>query len=107
KRMKFHFSTGMRNHMNENHQDKTGSKPIATKDQKKLDHLRKKPFAQRMGFAGKTPWDFIQLLLFPLVLLIIGSLLSYQQNQTSLQAAADQQRETTRKTGLDDGPRVL
>src|SRR6266699_98586 len=99
--------------MDENHQNVAGNKPItddnklwtpplSAKDRKKLDHLRKKPFAQRMGFAGKTPWDFIQLLLFPLVLLIIGSLLSYQQNQTSLRAAADQQRETTLKTGLDD-----
>jgi len=115
--------------MDENHQDATGSKliatdsklwipPLSTKDQKKLDRLRKKPFAQRMGFAGKTPWDFIQLLLIPLVLLIIGSLFSYQKNQTSLQVserqhqadlqiAADQQQETTLKTYLDDMSNLL
>jgi uncharacterized protein YjbI with pentapeptide repeats len=138
--MQFHFSTGMRNYMDANHQDKIGSNlkatedklwlpPLSTKDQKKLDHLRKKPFAQRMGFAGKTPWDFIQLLLIPLVLAGVGFWFSAQQNQTSLQVserqhqadlqiaatryandqqlAADQQRETTLKTYLDDLSNLL
>ena len=118
--------------MDENHQDKTGSKLIATEDVRWVFNKRsklwtpkhKKPFVKRMGFAGKTPWDFIQLLLIPLVLAGVGFLFSAQQNQTSLQVserqhradlqiaatryandqqlAADQQRETTLKTYLDD-----
>jgi len=121
--------------MDENHQDKTGSKQIATedklwlpplshRDQEKLKRFQKKSFAERMGVAGKTPWDLIQLLIIPLVLLVIGSLFSYQQNQTSLQVserqhqtdlqlsqqqhdidvqiAQDQQRETTLKTYMDN-----
>jgi uncharacterized protein YjbI with pentapeptide repeats len=66
-----------------------------------------------MGFAGKTPWDLIQLLLIPLVLAGVGYWFTAQQNQTSLQVserqhqtdlqiAADQQRETTLQAYLDD-----
>ena len=81
--------------MDENHQDKTDNKQIATDDLKWVLNRKsklwvpepKKPFAERMGFAGKKPWDFIQLLLIPLMLLVIGSLFSYQQNQTSLQSS--------------------
>ena len=110
--------------MDEKHQDAAGSKliatdnklwmpPLSTQGQKKLDRLRKKPFAQRMGFAGKTPWDFIQLLLVPLVLAGVGYWFSFTQTQGSLQSsqkqhdtdiqiAADQQRETTLRTCLED-----
>src|SRR6266487_3565845 len=130
----------MRNCMDENHQDKTRSKliaiedklwvpPLSPKDQNKLKHLHKKSFAERMGFAGKSPWDLIQLLLIPLVLAGVGFWFSAQQNQTSLQVnerqhqadlqiaatryandqqlAADQQRETTLKTYLDDMSNLL
>jgi len=87
--------------MDENHQDKTESKLIATeddlwlpplspKDQKKLKQLRKKSFTERMGVAGKTPWDLVQLLIIPLTLLVIGSLFSYQQSQSSIQASEQQ-----------------
>jgi uncharacterized protein YjbI with pentapeptide repeats len=138
--MTFHFSVEMRSHMDENYRDKTESKLIATedklwlpplslKDQKKVKQLQKKPFAERMGFAGKTPWDLIQLLLIPLVLAGVGYWFTAQQNQTSLELnkrqhqadlqieanrytndqllAADQQRETILKTYLDDMSNLL
>jgi hypothetical protein len=110
--------------MDENHQDKRERKlsatedkfwlpPLSPKEQKRLKHLQKKSFAERMGFAGKTPWDLIQLLLIPLVLAGVGYWFTAQQNQTSLQVserqhqtdlqiAADQQRETTLQAYLDD-----
>ena len=115
--------------MDKNQQDTIGSKLIATDnklwipplsitEQKRLDRLRKKPFAQRMGFAGKTPWDFIQLLLIPLVLAGVGYWFSFTQTQTSLQIsqkqhdndqqlALDQQQEATLKTYLDDMTTLL
>ena len=110
--------------MDKNYQDKTESKltatedklwlpPLSPKDQKRLARLQKKPFAERMGFAGKTPWDLIQLLLIPLVLVGVGYWFSFtqtqisfqvseRQHQTDLQIAEDQQRETTLKTYLDN-----
>ncbi len=125
--------------MNENQQDTAGSKrretdnklwipPLSTRDQEKIKqiqkHLQKKSLAERMGVAGKTPWDFIQLLLIPLVLTGVGLWFSAQQNQVSLQIserqhqadiqlnkqqhtndqaiALDQQRETALKTCMDD-----
>jgi Pentapeptide repeats (8 copies) len=121
--------------MDESHQDKIRNRRVATEnglwlpplspeDQKKLDLLRKKPFAQRMGIAGKTPWDLIQLLLIPLVLAGIGFWFNVQLNRTSLQASErqhssdvqiaadnrkadlkrqqDQQRESTLETYLED-----
>jgi hypothetical protein len=80
--------------MDENPRDKTESKLIATedklwlpplspKDQERLKRIQKKSFAERMGFAGKTPWDFIQLLLIPLVLAGVGYWFSFTQTQTS------------------------
>lgn len=116
----------MRCHMDENHQDGVESKlistdnqlwipPLSMKDQKRLDRLRKKSFIKWIGtgLAGKTSWDVIQLLLIPLVLAGAGYWFSYTQMQSSLQSsqkqhdtdlqiAADQQRETTLKTSLDD-----
>jgi len=73
----------MRNYMDANHQDKRESNLRATedklwlpslspKDQKSLKHLQKKSLAERMGISGKAPWDFIQLLLIPLVLAGVG-----------------------------------
>jgi uncharacterized protein YjbI with pentapeptide repeats len=68
------------------------------------------------GFAGKTLWDWLQLLAalaIPVAIALGTAWFSYQQNQTSLQIserqhesdqaiALDQQRETTLKTYLDD-----
>jgi hypothetical protein len=104
--------------MDENHQDKTESKLSTTKDkiwlpplsvnkeQKDLKYLQrrlhKKLFAEKMGFTGKKPWDFIQLLLIPLVLAGVGYWFTATQTQVSLQVTEDQQRETTLKTYLDD-----
>lgn len=61
---------------------------------------------------GKTFWDWLQLLIIPLVLLLVGALFSYQQNQaslqmserqhqTDLQIAQDQQQETLLQGYLD------
>jgi uncharacterized protein YjbI with pentapeptide repeats len=126
--------------MDANHQDKRESKlsatedklwlpPLSPKDQRRLKRLQKKSFTERMGLAGKTSWDLIQLLLIPLVLAGVGFWFSAQQNQTSLQVSerqhqadlqiaatryandqqlvADQQQETTLKTYLDDMSNLL
>jgi hypothetical protein len=117
--------------MDENHQDKTGSKLIATgdklwipplspSDQNKLKRLPKKALAERIGFTGKTLWDWVPLLiqglgalLIPIAIFCGTTWFSYQQNQTSLQIAQnnrqndiqlanEQQKETVLKTYLDD-----
>ena len=93
--------------------NKLWTPPLSTKDRKKLNRLQKKSFAQRMGFVGKTPWDFIQLLLIPLVFAGVGYWFSFTQTQsnlqnsqkqydTNLQIAIDQQRETELTTCLND-----
>ncbi len=92
--------------MDKNHQGKTGSKLNTIEYQEQIRHIHKKSFAARMGVASKTPWDFVQLLLIPLVLAGVGFWFSAQQNQTSLQMserqhqidtqlALDQQRQET------------
>ncbi len=106
--------------MDKNNQDKTTATenklwlpPLSPKDQKRLKPLQKKSLTERMGFAGKTPWDLIQLLLIPIVLAAvtfgfgleqsrISDTNSQRQHETDMQLAADQQRETTLKTYLDD-----
>jgi hypothetical protein len=60
---------------------------------------------------GKTLWDWLQLLIIPAVLAVVGALFSYQQNQaslmserqhqTDLQIAQDQQQETLLQGYLD------
>ncbi len=60
---------------------------LSPKDQERLEPPQKKSFAQRMGVAGKTPWDLVQLLLIPLMLAAVGFGFTYWQNQTNLQIA--------------------
>jgi len=50
----------------------------------------------------KTRWDWLQLLIIPLLIFLLGIGFTWVQNQTSLQIATDQQRETILKTYLDD-----
>ena len=101
--------------------------PLSPKDQKRLDHLQKnqrKAIVKETGFSGKTLWDWLQLLIVPLMLAFGGFWFSLQQSDISAQAsqrqhdsdqkiaqdnrqndmqiALDQQRETTLKTYLDD-----
>src|SRR5215467_3906513 len=76
------------------------------------------------GFTGKSLWDWLQLLIVPLMLAFAGFWFSLQQSEISalasqrqhdsdqkiaadnrqndLRIALDQQRETTLKTYLDD-----
>jgi uncharacterized protein YjbI with pentapeptide repeats len=133
--MTFHFSTGMRNHMDENRRDKTESvlpatenklwlPPLSPEGQEKHEHERRKAIIKETGFSGKTLWDWLQLLIIPLMLASGGFWFSLQQSDISAQAsqrqhdsdqkiatenrqndmqiALDQQRETTLKTYLDD-----
>ena len=87
--------------MDENHQGKTGSKlsttedniwlpPVSPNEQKKVERLQKKPFAERMGVVGKTFEDFVRLLLIPIVLATVGfgfTLLSNQMAEAQRQDA--------------------
>ncbi len=104
--------------MNENQQDTAGSKrretdnklwipPLSTRDQEKIKqiqkHLQKKSLAERMGVAGKTPWDFIQLRLQISERQHQADIQLNKQQHTNDQAIAlDQQRETALKTCMDD-----
>jgi hypothetical protein len=113
--------------MDENHQDKTGSNLIVTKDelwipplsaqdQKKVDRLRKKGMEAgkkwRWGFSDKTGWDWLQLLLqlltalaLPVALFIATQWFSTQQSaqqaEANSQQALNQQQETTYQAYLD------
>ncbi len=101
--------------------------PLSPKDQEKLNHdqhNQRKAIIKETGFSGKTLWDWLQLLIIPLMLAGGGFWFSLQQSDISAQAsnrqhdsdqkiavanrqndmqiALDQQRETTLKTYLDD-----
>lgn len=49
----------------------------------------------------KTLWDWLQLLIVPLALLLIGSLFIYQQYQTSLNISEHQYQEEVLQTYID------
>src|SRR6266699_7131693 len=106
--MKFHFQAEMRNCMDENHQNKVGSKPItdedklwlpplSPKDQKKVDRIRKKNRMKpgsnwRWGLSNKTWWDWLNLLgvlAIPFVVTVIG--LYFTQQITQQQALSSDQ----------------
>ena len=101
--------------------------PLSPKDQEKLNHdqhNQRKAIIKETGFSGKTLWDWLQLLIIPIMLASGGFWFSLQQSDISAQAsqrqhdsdqkiatenrqndmqiALDQQRETTLKTYLDD-----
>ena len=48
----------------------------------------------RLGFSGKTLWDWLQLLIIPIILASGAIWFNIQQNQASQQIALDQQRQT-------------
>ncbi len=66
-------------------------------------HYTSPSHPEHMDFQrSKTLWDWLQLLIIP-VLLAAGALwFNVQQSQISQQLAADQQQETTLKTTMDD-----
>ncbi len=109
--------------MDENHQDKTKrvwSAPedklwlptLSLKDQKKLKHLQKKPFAERTGLKGKTLWDWLQLLgILAIPLVVAGATLFFgiqqanlanQQHEADQQSALDQQQAAILQTYIDN-----
>jgi len=95
--MTFHFSTGMKNHMDTNHQDKTTSKLIekevpASAQQEPLSRNEpKKAGAKwRWGFSEKTGWDWVQIFIqllaaiaIPIALFLATQWFSGQQSQAS------------------------
>ena len=116
--------------MDENHQNKTANKQMATEDksqlpsfspqderdekeaQEELARLRKRlqknenvafKFPHKWkGFHGKTLWDWLRLLLIPLVLTVGGFLFSSYQHDTDQQRALDQQQATILQTYIDN-----
>lgn len=77
---------------------------LSLKDHKGRLRNRKKPSFKWTGLAGKTLWDWLQLLIIPAVLAAgvawfnlaqtqIGIQASQKQHDTDVQIAADQQRE--------------
>lgn len=61
--------------------------------QKKLKHFRKKNLSKRLGIADKTLWDWLQLLLIPLVLALLVTWLNIRQAQISDLATEEHQQE--------------
>lgn len=55
-----------------------------------------------IGFADKTLWDWLQLLLIPVLIAAGGAWFQIQQHNTDIQIAADQQQASTLKAYLDD-----
>src|SRR5947209_8922709 len=124
----FHFSTQMRNYMDEYNHNKTDNKLIATEDVRWVLSKKNKlwiPQHKKQGktgneFFGRPLWDWLNLLgvlAIPFVVTIVGLYFTQQitqqqaqlsdaankqQHQTDLQIAADQQRETTLQTYLDN-----
>jgi len=70
--------------------------------QKKARQNQNQSLAEKTGFAGKTLWDLVQLLLIPLVLATVGYWLSEQQHRIDLEIAADQQREVSLNAYIDN-----
>src|SRR6266702_72516 len=106
--------------MDESHQDTTESKlaatedklhPLSLQDQQKLDHLQrkgKKPTSNWTGLARKTLWDWLQVVLIPLMIGVFTLATNFQQTQmsqrqhdTDVQIAQDQQQDLTVQTYLD------
>ena len=124
--------TRMRKHMDENHQDKTDSKPTATEDVKWLVNRKSKLWVpkrkKQTGFKGKTLWDWLNLsgtLAIPIMVVLVTIGFGWWQvhladtqhlNDINIaatryandqQLANDQQQETTLKAYLDDMTTLL
>ncbi|MBV8694358.1 MAG: hypothetical protein JO183_02605 [Ktedonobacteraceae bacterium] len=114
--------------MDENHQDKTRGSlratenhlwipPLAPKEQKELDRLQqklgKKSLFQWTGFAGKTLWDWLPLLIqligaiaIPIGLLVGVTQFNLQQTNDR-QKSTDEQQQTTLQDYLDHMSNLL
>jgi hypothetical protein len=68
---------------------------------KQRKRLLRPLWTRRSGLAGKTLWDFLQLLVIPIVIAGGGWWFVYQQGMASRIASADQQQETALQTYLD------
>jgi len=100
--------------MDENHQDKTESKLIATEDVRWEVNRKSKLWVpkhkKRTGFEGKTLWDWLQLLGILAIPLVVASAtlffgiqqanLANQQHEND-QKIANQQHENDQKSVLD------
>jgi Pentapeptide repeats (8 copies) len=82
--------------------------PLSPQDQKRFARLQKNGFFKaaygRLGFTGKTLWDWLQLLgilAIPVVVVLASIFFSALQNATSFQIAQDQQYEATLTTYID------
>ena len=96
--------------MDEIHQYKTQSKSLVAEDVRWVFNKRsklwrpkhkKKPFLEWM-VAGKTLWDWMQLLIIPFVLTVGGLLFSTYQHDADQQRALDQQQATVLQTYIDN-----
>src|SRR5215203_2704861 len=60
------------------------------------EHSKQQTKQSRWGFRGKTVWDFLQLLIVPLMLVAIGSVFSLQQDARQ-QRIEDQRAQAERE----------
>ena len=84
--------------MDENHQDAAGSKLIVTEDKSQLAF---KTAHKWTGFKGKTLWDWLQLLIIPLVLAVGGFVYGAWQHDADQNCALDQQHATVLQTYIE------
>src|SRR2546421_11998745 len=85
---------------------------MATPAQKRLVHKRLEDIREAnnarfkwfkwTGFSGKTLWDWLQLLIVPIVLAGGGYLFGTWQHNVDQQQALDQQQSTTLQTYIDN-----
>jgi uncharacterized protein YjbI with pentapeptide repeats len=89
-------------------QSPSGQQPLPPMPHPSSSQQSKK-WAIRTGFAGKTLWDWLPLLIqllgalaIPVAIALGTTWINYQQDQTSHQIAQDQQLENALKTCIDD-----
>jgi uncharacterized protein YjbI with pentapeptide repeats len=89
---------------------KKGGELMGTENQNAVDVNLQHETKQRgkWGFSDKTGWDWLQIVIqllsalaIPIAIAVGTSWFSYQQNQTSLQIAQDQQQEATLQSYFD------
>ncbi len=63
---------------------------------------KEKGFFNRPRAGGKTIWDWMQLLIVPIILVIVGYIFSSQQHDADQKQALDQQQATILQTYVDN-----
>lgn len=74
--------------------------PSSPGGQKRLDHFQKGKLPKWTGFSHKTLWDWLQLLIVPVILAVGATWFNFTQTQVSLQNS-QRQHDTDTQISLD------